>query len=154
MTSEIWWLDAYTDECSPAGPDLQSWAEWLGKPDNDWGRDGPAYAGQCFSASRMEMLPDVVATWNGEKFELSHEPEGADFFAVRFGEDMGWEPEAIGDCILTALINQEDGLREGDQVYVAIGRTDRTKYTVQFHYREPGEKSPALEIIKQPARVN
>lgn len=155
MISEIWWLDAWTDEMTPAGPDLASWAKWLAEPDADWGRAAGAECGSCFDASRMVLFADVRLTWNGQHWEIEGDaPADADFFAIRYGEGMGWGPEEIVSSVENAIetLNQDPTRLIGDTHFIAVGRHDPRNYTVQFYRAE--NRMPVLEVLPEKARAH
>ena len=91
------YIDDYSDEVVPCQPKLEAWAEWLSTPDHSWGRDHAAKDGDRFAASGTEMQPDIIARRNGDGEWLldGAVPDGADFFANRYGAGLGWEADSI-----------------------------------------------------------
>lgn len=90
-----YFIDAFTDECTPCPPTLNCWAAWLSQIDNDMPDRPVAVEGQVFAGSAILWQPDIIATWTGDDWQLSREPGEADFVAVRYGEGAGWDAECI-----------------------------------------------------------
>ena len=87
------YIDDYSDESVPCDCSLEGWAEWLSKPDECWEHDC-ASDGGSFAGSALLWLPDVLATFDGEAWSLSREPDG-DFLALRFAPGSGWDGDSI-----------------------------------------------------------
>lgn len=124
-----YYLTEFADEYGPVSENtLPAWAEWLSKPDADWGRDAPAADGETFAASAIRWDDDIVATRTPDGWTFSRDPSGEDFIAVRFGPGLGWDADMIveGDDMPRAL---RDWLKANDEIcddveYVAIGMNE------------------------------
>lgn len=129
------YLEDFTDEVLPTSDcSPQGWARWLAGPDRDWGRDTAASDGDSFKASVLRFEEDVIATRVGLAWTFSREPEGAQFFACRFGPGMGWAPDHICgtmDELRQWFIDNGDFCDDVEHVAVAYAEPDvMTTYRV------------------------
>lgn len=115
-----YFVEQYTDETIPCSTTLESWAEWLSKPDPDWNRLEATADGTVFDVSSIAWQEDIEVTLRaGGEWVFSRPiPANATLLAVRFGPGLGW------DCDRVAY--DQRGLRDvlseaGDQ---AIGATE------------------------------
>lgn len=148
----VYYVDDYSDEIMPAGPTLQSWADFLADPtggDSGWEHEVPA-DGTMFAVSALRFAEDVIASRDASgEWSFSREvPDDASLVAVRFGPGLGWDAENIV-CPEPARNHHEamidfldDELNNaGDQELIAIGFSEPSMMAV-FH-RSP----PRLEIV-------
>lgn len=61
MEETLYYITDYSDEIVPCDCRLQSWADWLSRPDENWDRAAPAVDGETFRASSLTILGDVLA---------------------------------------------------------------------------------------------
>jgi hypothetical protein len=123
-----YYLTKFADEILPCDPTLEAWADWLSRPDEEWGCETAAKDGDTFEASVIRFEPDIIATRDGDQWSLSRSVGDSDFLAVRFGEGFGWSSDNIvyGDDMDAALIEWlTDAGDTCDEVeYVAVGVTE------------------------------
>lgn len=130
----LYYISEYTDESMPCEPALEAWAEWLNKcPDfqeglrtGAWDSEGPAdhiESGRLFRAEVIEMAADIVVQRkDGQLVHTLNPPEDATFFAVRYGNGLGWDPDSISYDLEGALDYLKEGAGcEGDIDYIAVG---------------------------------
>lgn len=97
MSEVCYYLDDFTDEVVPCDCTLQGWADWLSKPDVQWHRDAAAEDRATFRASVMTFAEDIIATHDGDGWTFDREEPEAVFFAIRFGQGLGWDADCIAD---------------------------------------------------------
>lgn len=135
MSDTRYSLVDYCDEIEPHNGTLEGIASWLSKPDKNWHRDSAARPGDTFEASALNFDADIIATRHaGGEWTFSRDPSGYDFLAVRWGEGLGWDPDAIiwGDDMAVAL---REWLAENSDVgceFVAAGN-DENDLVITFH---------------------
>lgn len=127
MKDVLLYLDNYTDEVVPCAPNLRAIADWLSKPDRNWGRFDPAKSGEVFAANAIVLWPDVILTRTkgGWVQNGSEPPTIADFFAIRRGRGKGWDAENICASIQDAQIRLNHGdlgpADVGEVFHIAVG---------------------------------
>lgn len=90
-----YYLSAWSDEIMPCQPTLESWAEWLSKPDPDWGREEAEETGSLHKGSTLEVLADLPFSVSGGVVTLPEIPEGAtEAFIRNGGPGSGWDVDA------------------------------------------------------------
>jgi hypothetical protein len=104
VSATLYYLDDFTDEVMPCKPTLKAWAAWLSEPDPDWPHEIPT-DGKVFKASTLQVLGDVRADHDGERWVFTPEiPAGADSFYLRHYEGSeGWDAECSGADPQTVL---------------------------------------------------
>lgn len=142
MTETLYYIDRYSDEVVPCDCRLQSWAEWLSKPDEQWERPEAAADGETFSASSLTVLGDVRVEWiDGAWRAAGPIPEGTDSYHLRpYEGSKGWNADFAGPTIddATDCIEPDEG-----PLWFACTRTDPD---VVLIYRADG---PALSITER-----
>jgi hypothetical protein len=89
-----YYLDDWSDEVVPCEPELQAWADWLAKPDEDWNHPKAAEHGQTFACSTMEILADIQATWGPDGWTFPACPPETDTVFFYFADPGGgWQAE-------------------------------------------------------------
>lgn len=113
MEETLYYITEYSDEIVPCDCRLQSWADWLSRPDENWGREAPAVDGETFKASSLSILGDVRVDWvNGAWSVAEPIPVGTDYFFRRHSRgSRGWDPDFAGSTLqdATDCIDPEDG---------------------------------------------
>ena len=90
-----YYLSDWTDETMPCQPTLESWAEWLSKPDAEWARDEAAETDTLFKGTTLEVLADLQFSVRDGVVSLPALPEGADQAFIRYGgPDSGWDADS------------------------------------------------------------
>ena len=152
MSERKYYITEYSDEVVPCDCTLDGWAQWLSKPDPEWGRDEAAVPGESFAASVTRFEDDIIATHDGDGWTLSRDPGDADFIAVRFAAGLGWPPEAIvypegdetmADALRLWLEDNGDATDSPENVAVGYNEPD-----VVLTYRTIGG-NPSLEVATQ-----
>lgn len=95
----FYWISAYADECVPCDCSLEGWAEWLSKPDEDWGRPNPAKDGDTFKAQSANRTDHTVTLAAGE---MTFSPELADdwtYLALCYSAGGGWNADSISETL-------------------------------------------------------
>ncbi len=136
----LYYIDQFSDEVLPCAPTLEAWADWLSKPSEEWNRPAAANDGDRFAVSVLRMGDDVeLRVADDGKIELSHRPEGASFFAIRYGPGMGWDPDTImGDASMVDdwLADEFNAAVVDDGDLVAVGY-DEPDIMVVYHADGP-----------------
>jgi hypothetical protein len=110
MSETLYYLDDFTDEVMPCAPTLEAWAEWLSRPDEEYGRADPVADGSVFAGSTLVVLGEVCAQLVDGAWQAQGPiPEGTDqFFLRHFGGSPGWNAEFAGETIEDALDCYDD----------------------------------------------
>lgn len=148
MIETIYHLVDYCDEVVPCECTLAGWAEWLSKPDEMWGRSYAARDGEEFTATTIEILADVLATFTGGQWVTPQTPLYATSFAIRHGYGLGWDVDTIDNDLGRMHANAEAGdllpSREGDTRLVACWRDGAT---VRLRFDELGPDGPTMTLL-------
>jgi len=104
MEETLYYITDYSDEIVPCDCRLQSWADWLSRPDENWDRPAPAVDGETFRASSLTILGDVQVEWiDGAWTAVDPIPAGTDAFFRRHARGAkGWDPDFAGQTLLDA----------------------------------------------------
>lgn len=157
MSEEIvqryYYITEFNDEMPPHRPTLEGAAFFLlhGKayPEETeafFAERAPLAAdGDVIQLDVLELFADRVAIRDGESWRLAPPPpDGAEFFAVRYGASAGWDIDGMGGSLsdIAECLNEclnEDG---GDGQYVAVGRHAEVKAVFRVI-----DGAPSLEVL-------
>ena len=131
-----YYIADWTDEVTPCQPTLEGWAQWLSKPDPDWGRHEAVADGREFTASVMVILRNLTATFSDGQWSCEDPPpETRDIFVRHGDETSGWtaddsaffapsfgeEPDQEGarSRMIEAITNAWFNVDEGETCFVA-----------------------------------
>lgn len=140
-----YYLDDYTDEAIPCKPTLESWAEWLGSNDPDYGKGkAPAAIGTRYACSVAERFDAVAEFFPGEDGgEWRIEPDlPHDWSAVTFGPGAGWDAESIGAGAQELLA---EWLEKDEPVDLALMRDHPS---IMLEFRRDADGQPILVTIE------
>lgn len=140
MSETLYYVEDFSDEVIPCAATLEAWAEWLSKPDSEWGRDEPATDGESFRVNVMRLEDDIIATRTADGWSFSREvPPDAHIIAVRYGPGLGWSPDAMVETeadlreLLAVDGDEEERIAIGffEPDVVAIYRADPPRLIVE-----------------------
>lgn len=148
----LYWLSKWVDETSPHEPTLPAAAEFLRDGCSEFwpvanGAPGTPLAtdGETVEVHTLDLFANRVAIRVeddlGEGWSLTPPPPPeADFFAIRYGHDGGWDAE----CIAGSLDGLRDILEADDHgAIIAVGRHGSAR--AMFSLAEDG--SARLELV-------
>lgn len=155
IIERYFYISEFNDEMPPHLPTLEGAACFLltgkGYPDEVdayYAARAPlAKDGDVVVLDVLELFANRVAIRDNDAWRLEPSPpEGAEFFAVRYGPAAGWDIEGMGGSLSDiAGALDEDG---GDGQYVAVGRHGEAKAVFRVI-----DGSPSLELIQPGAGV-
>lgn len=136
MTQILYYLDAYTDEVIPCAPTLETWADWLSKPAEDWScRVEATEDGATFKVSTLELLGDIRVEHDGQEWvAVTPIPQGANgFYRRHFEGSTGWDADYSSDNLKDATDCIE--LDEGPLFYACT--QDGPNYVATYRAEPP-----------------
>lgn len=90
-----YYLDDWTDEVMPCQPTLESWADWLSKPDQEWQREAAETPGSLLNGSTLIVVADLPFCIEEGVVSLPTIPtDGEEVFLRHGGPDTGWDADA------------------------------------------------------------
>lgn len=135
------YLEDYSDEIMPCDATPEGWAAWLSAPDQLWNRAEAATPGDRFPGYTMTFRPDIVAKRQPDgSWSFDREPaDGDEFFAIRFAQGLGWDPDNI--CADSAAVRDRLTELDADNLcddveYIAVAGP-MCRVMVTFNDRAP-----------------
>jgi hypothetical protein len=144
MSETRYYIEDWCDEVVPCSCSLEAWARWLSAPDPEWSRPEAAASGSVYISGVTRFEDLVLAEPTDGKVLVMPDPRPTgDWFAVRHGPGLGWDPDGMYDKLETLIeeIN-EHGIGAGE-LHVACAH-DEGRVQIRFDMTAGGPRCVIL----------